>query len=98
MSDAATRTATAVALLAADASARALVLSWPLVDPALADREVLRAWSRVSGVALRQVERLAPVLLGHGLVKQGGIVDGEALRVVQHVAAAYLRSTSGGKR
>lgn len=92
-----TRTAIAVSVLARDEAARALVLSWSLVDPALEDRALLVAWSRVSGVAVRVVERLAPVLLGHGLVKQGGIVDPEALRVCQHVAANYLRST-GGKR
>ncbi|MCE9636449.1 MAG: hypothetical protein K8T90_12155 [Planctomycetes bacterium] len=96
MTDAA-RTAVAVSILAKDESARLLVLSWGLVEAALVDREALLAWSRVSGVAVRQVERIAPVLLAHGLCKQDRTVDPEALRVCQHVAANYLRST-GGKR
>ncbi len=93
----AARTAVAVSILAKDEQARLLVLSWPLVDPALVDREALLAWSRVSGVAVRQVERIAPVLFAHALCKQDRTVDAEALRVCQHVAANYLRST-GGKR
>lgn len=92
-----TRTATCVSILAKDESARLLVLSWHLVPADLADRKSLVAWSRVSGVALRQVERLAPVLFGHEICKQDRTIDPEASRICAHIAAAYLRAT-GGKR
>jgi hypothetical protein len=93
----ASRTAVAVSVLARDEAARLLVLSWPLVPWQARDRELLLAWSRVSGVPLHQVERLFPVLTTHGLCREDRTADPEALRVCHHIAANYLRST-GGKR
>lgn len=97
MSDPA-RTAVCVALLARDETARLLVLSWPLVDPALLGREALLAWARASGISIHLVERKAAVLFAHAICLPDRSVDPEATKVCQHIAANYLRSTSGGKR
>ncbi|MCG3134751.1 MAG: hypothetical protein HMLKMBBP_02112 [Planctomycetes bacterium] len=94
MSDPA-RTAVAVSVLAKSEPARMLVLAWPLVGPSLAARALLTEWARLSGLPVRQVERLGAVLRAHQLCREDRTVDPEATRVVNHVAAAYLRATGG---
>lgn len=94
MSDPA-RTAVAVSVLAKSEPARLLVHSWPLVRPTLTGRAMYAEWARASGLALRQAERLGAVLLAHQLCRADRTVDPEATRVVNHVAASYLRATGG---
>lgn len=92
-----TRTATAVTLLAGDEIARRMVLAWPLVGRELRDRALLVAWSKAAAVPLSELMRRADALRRHGLCRDDGIVDPEALRVVQHVAAQALRA-QGARR
>jgi hypothetical protein len=92
------RVATAVTLLGHCEAARRLVLSWPLVPAGLSRRKALVEWSRVSGVALAETQRLAEVLFAHALVREDRTVDAEATRVVQHVAAEQLRGAGRTRR
>ena len=96
MSDA-SRAAVAVTFLADDEDARRAVLSWPLVPPGLSERGAISAWSRISGVPLTRMRRLADTLRRHELCREDRTVDPEASRVIQHVAAEALRTTKRRK-
>jgi hypothetical protein len=85
------RTAVIVTLVSGDEHVRRLLVSWPLVPAGVSPRRSLVAWSRLSGVPLAHTERLARVLVGHGLVLDDRTVDPEAQRIVAHFAAATLR-------
>jgi len=85
------RTAVAVSYLATDEVARRMCLAWPLVPRELKDRALLREWARIAGVSLSIAERTAYALVKHKLVNDDRTVDGEATRVITHVAAATLR-------
>ena len=96
MSDA-SRAATAVTFLAEDEEARRAVLSWPLVPRGLSERALLSAWTRASGVPRSRLRRLSDALRGHGICRDDGTVDPEAIRVVQHLAAEQLRTSKRRK-
>jgi hypothetical protein len=94
----AARTATLTTLLADAPALRKLVVSWPLVAPALTDRAALAAWSRVAGVPRSVVERAATVLFLHSICRPDRSVDPEASRIVAHFAAEQLRAAQRGRR
>lgn len=72
--------------------AAALVLAWPRVGqvPGMSETEIVRAWSRASGVSLFETRRLAPVLTGAKLCLDGGEIDPKALQVARSLVARQL--------
>lgn len=98
MTDAATRTALAVALLGNDPDLQRLAVTWPQVERGLADTALLVAWGRIAGLPLSVVRRKSVVLRANGLCLDGGVVSDEATKVCQSFAAQALRDTQRGRR
>lgn len=93
--DAKTRTAVLVELLARNADARAAVVSWPLVRGAGAGPAAIADWSRCSGIPRGRLVPVAQMLFRHAVCLPDRTVDPEALKIVEHVAAATLRRLRG---
>lgn len=92
------RTAIVVTLLSDDAAARRLVLAWPHLPRKSKDEaERLRTWAALAGVSVSDAHRTHEALRVHGICRPDGAVDPAALKLIEHVAVNYLRST-GGKR
>jgi hypothetical protein len=98
VSDTATRTALAVALLSRDPDLLRLTLVWPQVEKGLSETARLVAWSRVAGLPLSVVRRKSVVLLTNRLCLPDGAVLEEAAKVCQSLAAAVLREAQRGRR
>lgn len=76
-------------MLLRNRDAASLALAWPRVGavPGMSESELVRAWSRVSGVAMFETRRLAPVLLGAQICLDGGAVDPKAQAVAANLVA-----------
>jgi len=88
------RTVVLVELLANSPEARRAVLSWPLVRAGGGRIAVLERWSRCAGVEYEALERVAGMLLRHGVCRRDRTVDPAALRIIEHLAAATMRRRS----
>lgn len=87
------------ALLVDDLEAVRMCVVWPRVfdvvasaDPA--DGELLRAWSRLSGVFLPAVRTRAPMLLGNALCLPDGTVDPATEQVATALVARAVAKRS----
>lgn len=74
-------------------AAASLALAWPRVGavPGMSESDLVRAWSRVSGVALFETRRLAPVLLGAKICLDGGAIDPRAQAVAGNLVALEVQ-------
>ncbi len=89
------RTAAAVVFLSGDEAAQRLALAWSKVDRSLTGRARVAAWAAAAGVSRSVADRVSRVLLLQEICKEDGSLDGEAARVLAHVAAQSLRAQRG---
>jgi hypothetical protein len=93
------RLALAVEMLRDDPDARRAVLTWPSVPKELKKRaDIIEAWAKVSHIEETALDWLADALFAQKICLDDRTVDPMATRVIEHMAAEFLRRRVGRAR
>lgn len=96
MSEESHRLALAVEMLRDDPDARRAVLAWPYVPKEITKRKpLIEKWAEVSRVEEITLDSLADALFAQKICLEDRTVDPMATRVIEHIAAEFLRRRVG---